>query len=228
MTCTSRFRQIPDVAEPVPVRVHEPLSVLDALEINRSLHSWSLDAGPAPHPDRRIGVAVLLNWVARAAPSCSLRSSSDGGAAGSRPLSAAFAWDLRTCCMWAQILRDCGVHKMRLMGNPRRMPSMAGYGLETTGYITCKDYPGTHHMFGADKGALLAAGDAGSTAGRSSTSASSRPAQRTHHQCPPPAAASRVPVLGVPDKHVDHVCSSARLKCPWPFRRWPRRISTTR
>ncbi|MEY4254654.1 MAG: 3,4-dihydroxy-2-butanone-4-phosphate synthase, partial [Pseudomonadota bacterium] len=26
-------------------------------------------------------------------------------------------------------------HKMRLMGNPRRMPSMAGYGLEITGYL---------------------------------------------------------------------------------------------
>jgi 3,4-dihydroxy 2-butanone 4-phosphate synthase/GTP cyclohydrolase II len=28
------------------------------------------------------------------------------------------------------------VHKMRLMGSPRRMPSMAGYGLEITGYIS--------------------------------------------------------------------------------------------
>ncbi|WP_366139959.1 hypothetical protein [uncultured Limnohabitans sp.] len=34
-----------------------------------------------------------------------------------------------------EILRDCGVHKMRLMGNPRRMPSMTGYGLEITGYL---------------------------------------------------------------------------------------------
>jgi 3,4-dihydroxy 2-butanone 4-phosphate synthase/GTP cyclohydrolase II len=25
--------------------------------------------------------------------------------------------------------------KMQLMGSPRRMPSMAGYGLEITGYI---------------------------------------------------------------------------------------------
>jgi len=25
---------------------------------------------------------------------------------------------------------------MNLMGNPRRMPSMAGYGLEIAGYIT--------------------------------------------------------------------------------------------
>src|SRR5215217_2690337 len=28
----------------VPVRVHEPLSVLDALELGRPMHSWSLDA----------------------------------------------------------------------------------------------------------------------------------------------------------------------------------------
>ena len=44
--------------------------------------------------------------------------------------------DLRTYGIGAQILRDCGVHKMQLMGNPRRMPSMAGYGLETAGYLT--------------------------------------------------------------------------------------------
>jgi 3,4-dihydroxy 2-butanone 4-phosphate synthase/GTP cyclohydrolase II len=25
---------------------------------------------------------------------------------------------------------------MRLLGNPRRMPSMAGYGLEITGYVS--------------------------------------------------------------------------------------------
>ncbi len=43
--------------------------------------------------------------------------------------------DLRTYGVGAQILRDCGVHKMALMGQPRRMPSMAGYGLEITGFI---------------------------------------------------------------------------------------------
>ena len=43
--------------------------------------------------------------------------------------------DLRTYGIGAQILRECGVHKMKLMGNPRRMPSMTGYGLEITGYI---------------------------------------------------------------------------------------------
>ncbi len=44
--------------------------------------------------------------------------------------------DLRTYGVGAQILRECGVHKMNLMGNPRRLPSMTGYGLEVVGYVT--------------------------------------------------------------------------------------------
>jgi 3,4-dihydroxy 2-butanone 4-phosphate synthase/GTP cyclohydrolase II len=44
--------------------------------------------------------------------------------------------DLRSYGVGAQILRDCGVVKMRLMGTPRRMPSMTGYGLEITGYLS--------------------------------------------------------------------------------------------
>jgi 3,4-dihydroxy 2-butanone 4-phosphate synthase/GTP cyclohydrolase II len=47
--------------------------------------------------------------------------------------------DLRTYGVGAQILRECGVLKMQLMGNPRRMPSMAGYGLEITGYLGHND-----------------------------------------------------------------------------------------
>jgi 3,4-dihydroxy 2-butanone 4-phosphate synthase/GTP cyclohydrolase II len=42
--------------------------------------------------------------------------------------------DLRTYGVGAQILRELGVHKMRLLGSPRRMPSMTGYGLEVTGF----------------------------------------------------------------------------------------------
>jgi 3,4-dihydroxy 2-butanone 4-phosphate synthase/GTP cyclohydrolase II len=42
---------------------------------------------------------------------------------------------LRNYGIGAQILRDLGVRKMRLMALPRRMPSMAGFGLEVTGYV---------------------------------------------------------------------------------------------
>jgi 3,4-dihydroxy 2-butanone 4-phosphate synthase / GTP cyclohydrolase II len=44
--------------------------------------------------------------------------------------------DLRTYGVGVQILREAGVRRMMLMGKPRRMPSMAGYGVEIAGYIS--------------------------------------------------------------------------------------------
>jgi 3,4-dihydroxy 2-butanone 4-phosphate synthase/GTP cyclohydrolase II len=43
--------------------------------------------------------------------------------------------DLRDYGIGAQILLDIGVRKMRLLATPRKMPSMAGFGLEVTGYL---------------------------------------------------------------------------------------------
>ena len=43
--------------------------------------------------------------------------------------------DLRTYGIGAQILRDLGVARMKLLGSPRRMPSLLGYGLEVTGFV---------------------------------------------------------------------------------------------
>ena len=50
-----------------------------------------------------------------------------------RPL--ARQMDLRTYGVGAQILLDLGVTRMKLLGSPRRMPSMTGYGLEVTGFV---------------------------------------------------------------------------------------------
>ena len=44
--------------------------------------------------------------------------------------------DMRSYGIGAQILRNCGVKKMRVMGVPRRMPSMIGYDLEIVGYVS--------------------------------------------------------------------------------------------
>ena len=119
----------------VPARVHEPLSVLDALEVNRAMHSWSLDASLARVAKEGKGVVVLLNCGESAAQ---LLSQFEGTARASHGPERG-RMDLRTYGIGAQILRECGVHKMNLMGTPRRMPSMAGYGLEITGYLA----PGT-------------------------------------------------------------------------------------
>ncbi|HWI78653.1 MAG TPA: bifunctional 3,4-dihydroxy-2-butanone-4-phosphate synthase/GTP cyclohydrolase II [Ramlibacter sp.] len=117
--------------ETVPVRVHEPLSVLDALEVNRSMHSWRLDASLKHIAAAGKGVAVLLNCGETAQQ---LLAQFEGTATASHGPERG-RMDLRTYGIGAQILRECGVHRMNLMGNPRRMPSMAGYGLEIAGYV---------------------------------------------------------------------------------------------
>ena len=116
----------------VAARVHEPLSVLDALEVQRSMHSWSLDQSLNHIAREGKGVAVLLNCGESAAQ---LLAQFEGTARASQAPERG-RMDLRTYGIGAQILRECGVHKMNLMGNPRRMPSMTGYGLEIVGYIT--------------------------------------------------------------------------------------------
>jgi 3,4-dihydroxy 2-butanone 4-phosphate synthase/GTP cyclohydrolase II len=52
-----------------------------------------------------------------------------------RPAGRAATVDLRTYGIGAQILKQVGVRKMKLLANPRKMPSMAGFDLEVTGYL---------------------------------------------------------------------------------------------
>jgi len=116
----------------VLARVHEPLSVLDALEIGRAMHSWSLDASLKKVAAEGKGVVVFLNCGESGKQ---LLAQFDGTARASHGPERG-RMDLRSYGIGAQILRECGVHKMRLLGNPRRMPSMTGYGLEIVGYVS--------------------------------------------------------------------------------------------
>jgi 3,4-dihydroxy 2-butanone 4-phosphate synthase/GTP cyclohydrolase II len=42
--------------------------------------------------------------------------------------------DLRTYGIGAKVLKDLGVGRMKLLANPRKMPSMTGFNLEVVGY----------------------------------------------------------------------------------------------
>lgn len=121
----------------VPVRVHEPLSVLDALETHRGMHSWSLDRSLQHMQQKGMGVVVLLNC----GESGEQLLAQFEGRARSAHAPERGRMDLRSYGIGAQILRELGVHKMRLLGTPRRMPSMAGYGLEITGYLSEEQHP---------------------------------------------------------------------------------------
>jgi 3,4-dihydroxy 2-butanone 4-phosphate synthase / GTP cyclohydrolase II len=115
----------------VPARVHEPLSALDMLQQQSAIHSWSLNQSLAYLQQQGKGVAVLLNCGESADQ---LVAQFEGQA---RPTNGPERgrMDLRTYGIGVQILREAGVRRMMLLGKPRRMPSMAGYGLEIAGYI---------------------------------------------------------------------------------------------
>ena len=114
----------------VMVRVHEPLSMLDLLDADSALHSWSIRPALARIQKEGIGAAVLLNCGESGTELLERVTTSPG------QLVAAKRWDPRIYGTGAQILRELGITRMKLLGSPRRMPSMAGYGLEITGFVS--------------------------------------------------------------------------------------------
>jgi 3,4-dihydroxy 2-butanone 4-phosphate synthase / GTP cyclohydrolase II len=107
-----------DAASETLVRVHEPLSILDLLDAGPGTHSWGVGEALGRIQQAGRGVVVLMN--------CNPEDLN--------PPKAGRSLDLRLYGIGAQILRDLGVGRMRLMAAPRKMPSMAGFGLEVVGY----------------------------------------------------------------------------------------------
>ena len=108
------------------VRVHEPLSVMDLLDAQSEAHSWSIPAALATIAEAGRGVIVLLH---RPESAVELRRRALAEDVAPSP-----KMDLRDYGIGAQILRDLNVGRMRLLARPRKMPSMAGFDLEVTGY----------------------------------------------------------------------------------------------
>jgi 3,4-dihydroxy 2-butanone 4-phosphate synthase/GTP cyclohydrolase II len=116
----------------VLVRVHEPLTLIDLLDSSCKSHSWSL-----PHAMERIsnaesGVIVMLRREEESGDI--VHAIKQAG----QPVSNQYT--LKDYGIGAQILRDLGVVKMRLMAEPRKIPSMAGFGLDVTEFISCEAY----------------------------------------------------------------------------------------
>jgi 3,4-dihydroxy 2-butanone 4-phosphate synthase/GTP cyclohydrolase II len=108
------------------VRVHEPLSLLDLLDEGRGTHSWTVHEALAAIDRARKGVIVLLNCTQSAGQLIEHVAEPRSREPSRR--------ELLTYGIGAQILRDLQVGRMRLMTTPRKMPSMAGWALEVTGY----------------------------------------------------------------------------------------------
>ncbi|TCJ20229.1 3,4-dihydroxy-2-butanone-4-phosphate synthase [Parasulfuritortus cantonensis] len=109
------------------VRVHEPVSLIDVLDAGAASHTYSVPNALRIVAEAGKGVIVLLHRP-ESAGELAARALAAGEAAPARK------FDLRNYGTGAQILRDLGVAKMRLLATPRKMPAMDGFGLEVTGY----------------------------------------------------------------------------------------------
>ena len=127
----------PSETQETLVRVHEPVTVLDFLDSNVSTHSWPLAKALEEIASSSAGVAVLLNASGIAAPNdqdwlAQFQKLNQPHEEANKPL--ARKTDFRSYGIGAQILKDIGVGKMRLLANPSPVPSLSGYKLEVTGY----------------------------------------------------------------------------------------------
>lgn len=107
------------------VRVHEPFSAMDFLQVDPN-HSWSLPDALTHIHQAESGVVILLHRT------------EDGSALLDRTLpKSSFQvkkWDRKTYGIGAQILAGLNVQKMRVMGQPSSMNGLTGFGLEVTGF----------------------------------------------------------------------------------------------
>ena len=119
------------------VRVHEPASLIDLLDAGSTSHSWNFHDALARIAQSDCGVLLLLHREESAAELLE-RVKPARHDAPPRKMT------LRNYGIGAQILKDLKVKKMRVLALPRRMPSMAGFDLEVTGYLQpgAADLPG--------------------------------------------------------------------------------------
>ncbi len=112
------------------VRVHEPVSVLDFLDPSSGRHSFPVDAALKRITEHGHGVIVLLYHPQSGQE---LLAQLNGDTSAPKP---AQKWDPRLFGIGAQILRELHVGKMRIMASPRKIPSMAGFGLTVVGHAS--------------------------------------------------------------------------------------------
>jgi 3,4-dihydroxy 2-butanone 4-phosphate synthase / GTP cyclohydrolase II len=123
----------PSPERPVLVRVHEPFVSLDLFDFDIARHAYSVQDAMRLIAHHKEGVIVLLRRHESADEILGrVMGKRDAGKAPPK-------WDPRLHGIGAQILRDLGVGKMRVLARPKRIPSMSGFDLEVVEYVAPED-----------------------------------------------------------------------------------------
>ncbi len=119
--------------QPTLVRVHVRNALSDMLTIEHPEFGWPLRRALRRIAEEGSGVVVVLrkpespNELIQRVQHLNLTHASD---ADQRAV-------LRTYGMGAQILKDLGVRRMRVLSQPKRLQGISGFGLEVVEYVAC-------------------------------------------------------------------------------------------
>ena len=123
----------PSPQRPILVRVHEPFISLDMFDFDTARHAYSVQDALRMVAHHKEGVIVLLRRHEPASEILERIQVVDRKSRTQRK------WDPRLHGIGAQILKDLGVGKMRVLARPKRIPSMSGFGLEVVEYVSPDD-----------------------------------------------------------------------------------------
>jgi 3,4-dihydroxy 2-butanone 4-phosphate synthase/GTP cyclohydrolase II len=126
-----------DGAEVPLVRVHVADTLRDLLGVRGAARAWTLRAAMQRIVEAGNGVVVVLRQQ-ETARELAEAVHSFAAAAPAAPESAADAAEgtvLRTFGVGAQILKDLGVKRMRVLSAPKQMHGISAFGLEVDGYV---------------------------------------------------------------------------------------------
>ena len=116
------------------VRVHVNNTLRDAAGVEADL-GWPFDAALQEVFAAGAGVAVLLCYEESPRSMMAAIASLDGKTSPAREN----VTDLRTIGVGAQILRDLGVTRMRVLGARRNIHALSGFGLEVVEFVGADD-----------------------------------------------------------------------------------------
>jgi len=125
-------------ATPVLVRVHMLDALSDLFGAVRDDVSWPLRDALRRIAAEPSGVLVLLRKPNEARDLVDHIRDYRHMGKGERLTKHAAGEELRTFGVGAQILADIGVGKMRVLGTPKRMHGLSGFGLEVVEYVSAE------------------------------------------------------------------------------------------
>ena len=118
------------------VRVHLADTLRDLCGVQGATRAWTLRAAMQRIVEAGNGVIILLRQLESARELAdSLRTFAAAPAVPAPEAAAAEGVVLRTFGVGAQILKDLGVKRMRVLSAPKQMHGLSAFGLEVEGYV---------------------------------------------------------------------------------------------